>query len=235
MSSRGLSNFRKRLSGRRNGHKEDGKDVPPPPITDPPSSHEIMGSPPSPNSPRRRMGRSESPSQSPHRSNNNSSNNNSTRSSSTSRSGRRGNSVPAVQEGNPDATTTTTSTERGRESRPNVFQRIRERSRSRSRSRGRSAHTTGDHKELLVAVTSCRSDGYYNQKAPGSTSKLPRKAPTNLKLFHELAVGVKDAYAAVGATPRKPTDDDPIEEREGKTVLWDFVGNVDFVSRNTLQ
>lgn len=87
---------------------------------------------------------------------------------------------------------------------------------------------------MLVAVTSCRSDGYYNQKAPGSTSKLPRKAPTNLKLFHELAVGVKDAYAAVGATPRKPTEEEnqnlTHEDLEGRTVLWDFVGNLDFVS-----
>jgi hypothetical protein len=89
---------------------------------------------------------------------------------------------------------------------------------------------------MLVAVTSCRSDGYYNQKAPGSTSKLPRKAPTNLKLFHELAVGVKDAYAAVGATPRKLTEEEEArfkdEEKIGRTVLWDFVGNLDFVSAN---
>lgn len=88
---------------------------------------------------------------------------------------------------------------------------------------------------MLVAVTSCRSDGYYNQKAPGSTFKLPRKAPTNLKLFHELAVGVKDAYAAVGATPRKPTEEERQqasggeEEYQGKLVLWDFIGNLDFV------
>jgi hypothetical protein len=91
---------------------------------------------------------------------------------------------------------------------------------------------------MLVAVTSCRSDGYYNQKAPGSTSKLPRKAPTNLKLFHELAVGVKDAYVAVGATPRKPTDDEKKkmdkEEFDARTVLWDFVANLDFVSRVAL-
>jgi hypothetical protein len=89
---------------------------------------------------------------------------------------------------------------------------------------------------MLVAVTSCRSDGYYNQKAPGSTSKLPRRAPTNLKLFHELAVGVKDAYEAVGATPKAPTDEekkklDP-EEVDAKAVLWDFIGNLDFVSHN---
>jgi hypothetical protein len=87
---------------------------------------------------------------------------------------------------------------------------------------------------MLVAVTSCKSDGYYNQKAPGSTFKLPRKAPTNLKLFHELAVGVKDAYTAVGATPHKPTDEDKKsmtpEGLEGATVLWDFIGNLDFVS-----
>lgn len=110
-----------------------------------------------------------------------------------------------------------------------VLGRLRERSRSRSRSRKESSES---EKEMLVAVTSCRSDGYYNQKAPGSTAKLPRKAPANLKLFHELAVGVKDAYAAVGETPRKP-DDDATQDREweGKRVLWEFIGNLDFVSQ----
>jgi hypothetical protein len=123
----------------------------------------------------------------------------------------------------------------------NIIQRFRERSRSRSRTRAATAasrseggRTVPDHaKELLVAVTSCRSDGYYSQKAPGSISKLPRKAPTNLKLFHELAVGVKDAYAAVGATPRNPTDDEKKKLApdliDSKIVLWDFIGNLDFV------
>ena len=99
-------------------------------------------------------------------------------------------------------------------------------------------------KSTVVTVTSCRSDGYYNQKAPGSTSKLPRKAPTNLKLFHELAVGLKDAFTAVGQTPTKPemvrevTDDNgdtrtitmSDEEFAGRTILWDFMGNIEFVS-----
>jgi hypothetical protein len=146
----------------------------------------------------------------------------------------------------------TTSQNRGRSAGTggggNVLQRLRERSRSRSRTRAStgaagSKDGTGQNaphnvKELLVAVTSCRSDGYYSQKAPGSISKLPRKAPTNLKLFHELAVGVKDAYAAVGATPRNPTDDEKKdlekENVEAKVVLWDFVGNLDFV-RQTIR
>jgi hypothetical protein len=89
-------------------------------------------------------------------------------------------------------------------------------------------------KEMLVAVTSCKSDGYYNEKAPGSSFKIPRKAPANLKLFHELAVGVKDAYVAVGATPKKPTDSDQAklssDEFEARMTLWTFVGNLDFVS-----
>ena len=106
---------------------------------------------------------------------------------------------------------------------------------------------SGRRKSTVVTVTSCRSDGYYNQKAPGSTSKLPRKAPTNLKLFHELAVGLKDACTAVGQTPMKPIMEQEIEdeitgekktivmdENEfiGRTVLWDFMGNIDFVRRN---
>ena len=129
-----------------------------------------------------------------------------------------------------------------RRSRPNVFQRLRDRSRSRSRSRSKNRSKGADEKqikgkEMLVAVTSCRSDGYYNQRAPGSTSKLPRKAPTNLKLFHELAVGVKDAYAAVGAVPRKPTEDDKAKmeasEYEAHMTLWNFIGNLDFVSSDS--
>jgi hypothetical protein len=70
-------------------------------------------------------------------------------------------------------------------------------------------------------------------------------------LFHELAVGVKDAYAAVGATPRNPnlvnhnnngngdeeqrattTNAAPPDEAtlQARTILWDFIGNLDFVS-----
>ena len=112
-----------------------------------------------------------------------------------------------------------------------VLGRLRSRSRSRRTEKHDAAAAAG--KELLVAVTSCRSDGYYNEKAPGSVSKLPRKAPTNLKLFHELAVGVKDAYEAVNATPRRPTEDDQehleADEYQAKLVLWDFIGNLNFV------
>jgi hypothetical protein len=119
-----------------------------------------------------------------------------------------------------------------------VMKRVRSLSRSRS-SRGRASDTDSssdsEHhraQKTIVTVTSCRSDGYYNQKAPGSTSKLPRKAPTNLKLFHELAVGLKDAYAAIGQTPVKPeTLEGEMSEKEfhGRTVLWEFIGNIDFV------
>jgi len=112
--------------------------------------------------------------------------------------------------------------------------RMRSLSRSRSRSKA-----IDDQPNTIVTVTSCRSDGYYNQKAPGSTSKLPRKAPNNLKLFHELAVGLKDAYAAVGQTPTKPnmetdelTGHPTMSEKEfhARSVLWEFIGNIDFVS-----
>lgn len=117
--------------------------------------------------------------------------------------------------------------------------RMRSLSRSRSRSKSASSDKDGERSKTIVTVTSCRSDGYYNQKAPGSTSKLPRKAPTNLKLFHELAVGIKDAYAAVGQTPIKPnleTDEQTghptMSEKEfhARSVLWEFIGNIDFVS-----
>ena len=115
--------------------------------------------------------------------------------------------------------------------------RMRSLSRSRSRSNSRRGKEVGSNQgETIVTVTSCRSDGYYNQKAPGSTTKLPRKAPSNLKLFHELAVGLKDAYAAVGQTPVKPLtieeggESMPEDEFHARTVLWEFIGNIDFVS-----
>jgi len=57
--------------------------------------------------------------------------------------------------------------------------------------------------ELIVTVTSCRSDAYHEGRACG-TSRLPRRAPSALKTFHELAVGVKDAYEAGGCTVSKP-------------------------------
>lgn len=132
-----------------------------------------------------------------------------------------------------------------------VMKRVRSLSRSRS-NRGNGSDTdsssdSGHHRssqKTIVTVTSCRSDGYYNQKAPGSTSKLPRKAPTNLKLFHELAVGLKDAYAAIGQTPIKPEKENEEngekiimsdKEFHGRTVLWEFIGNIDFVRNNKTQ
>jgi hypothetical protein len=119
-----------------------------------------------------------------------------------------------------------------------IVRRIRSLSRSRASSRSISSNSENPHdiRRSIVTVTSCRSDGYYNQKAPGSTSKLPRKAPTNLKLFHELAVGIKDAYAAEGKTPTKPVlENEETGERlteadfQTKSVLWEFLGNIDFV------
>lgn len=129
-------------------------------------------------------------------------------------------------------------TSRGSRMAEGVLKRVRSLSRSRSLRGNASDTDSGSDSErqraqkTIVTVTSCRSDGYYNQKAPGSTSKLPRKAPTNLKLFHELAVGLKDAYAAVGQTPVKPeTLEGEMSEKEfhGRTVLWEFIGNIDFV------
>lgn len=89
-----------------------------------------------------------------------------------------------------------------------------------------------DKRPTIVAVTSCRSDAYYHQKAPGSASKLPTKAPSALKLFHELATGVKDAYDAVGAMPVRPEmgDDGKFKASENEVILWEFMGNLDFVS-----
>mmetsp|Transcript_23505 Transcript_23505/g.26769 ORF Transcript_23505/g.26769 Transcript_23505/m.26769 type:complete len:311 (+) Transcript_23505:484-1416(+) len=114
-----------------------------------------------------------------------------------------------------------------------VLERIH-RSVSRSRSRRRRSMKDGGevvHKPILVAVTSCRSDAYYNQKAPGSTSKLPGKAPSNLKLFHELAVGIKDAYTAVGEMPKRLDESQEINtlDTKGRAILRNFFENIDFL------
>lgn len=136
-----------------------------------------------------------------------------------------------------------------------ILRRTFSRSRSRSRSRhiqdeddassvssssssqsSYSSSSKGSGKQMLVAVTSCRSDAYYAQKAPGAISMLPRKAPSALKVFHELAVGMKDAYEAVGATPVKISETSAEWmsmsklEQEGRIVLLEFIGNVNFVS-----
>jgi hypothetical protein len=133
-----------------------------------------------------------------------------------------------------------------------TFSRSRSRSRSRnieddddassvsssssSHSSASSSSSKGAGKQMLVAVTSCRSDAYYAQKAPGAISMLPRKAPSALKTFHELAVGMKDAYEAVGAMPVKIPEKSAEwmnmskMEQEGRSVLLEFMGNVNFVS-----
>jgi hypothetical protein len=145
---------------------------------------------------------------------------------------------PKQQQPNDDDDGSTISSKSGTRKRTEGFvKRMRSLSRSRSRSVSRRQPKEEARQEQIVTVTSCRSDGYYNQKAPGSTSKLPRKAPSNLKLFHELAVGIKDAYAAVGQTPVKPLEEEiedgpaqSTQEYYGRAVLWEFIGNIDFVS-----
>jgi hypothetical protein len=144
---------------------------------------------------------------------------------------------PPSDNDNDDNASTNTSKSGTRKRAEGFVKRMRSLSRSRSvSSRNRQPKETAARQEQIVTVTSCRSDGYYNQKAPGSTSKLPRKAPSNLKLFHELAVGIKDAYAAVGQTPVKPLEEteggpaQSTQEYYGRAVLWEFIGNIDFVS-----
>ena len=151
--------------------------------------------------------------------------------------------VPARKQERRRARSDDLATDNGSKSKPKrrgdgLVSRMRSLSRSRSRSRSQKLEDDdADRPQTIVTVTSCRSDGYYNEKAPGSTSKLPRKAPTNLKLFHELAVGVKDAFAAVGQTPSKPVavneeTGEKMDEQEfyARSVLWEFIGNIDFVS-----
>ena len=147
---------------------------------------------------------------------------------------------PVMSAGSEDTPVKSNRSERSPPSQPHgrgrgLVEKIRSASRSRSRSRSRKEmESHEDNKSILIAVTSCRSDAYHNQKAPGSTSKLPRKAPSNLKLFHELAVGLKDAYTAAGETPTRPNPEEwskymSPNEIAARTVLWEFVGNLDFL------
>lgn len=110
---------------------------------------------------------------------------------------------------------------------PNFFRSL---SRSLSRSRGSSGgynELEDDDREIIITVTSCRSDAYHENRAPGSTVKLPRRAPSALKTFHELALAVKDAYLAVGMVPTKP--DDGTTKGSNERILYDFFGNLDFL------
>ena len=106
---------------------------------------------------------------------------------------------------------------------------------SRRLSRGSNASNNNGEEPTIVAVTSCRSDAYYHQKAPGSASKLPQKAPSALKLFHELATGVKDAFEAVGKTPARPPvgEDGKYKASDNEVILWEFMGHLDLVSNFT--
>ncbi|GKY97404.1 hypothetical protein MPSEU_000698900 [Mayamaea pseudoterrestris] len=198
-----LGSLRKRLSGRKNQSEEDDA------FPDQ-GSKELSDDP---GSPKRRSASSSR-----------------RKRDSDSPSGRRRSQSLANRDGEGDSQPASPEKGAGGRGRTNIIQRLRERSRSRSRSK---TIKKEERREILVAVTSCRSDGYYNQKAPGSTAKLPRKAPTNLKLFHELAVGVKDAYAAVGATPKRPSEDEAEklgrEDYEGRMVLAEFISNMDFL------
>jgi hypothetical protein len=44
----------------------------------------------------------------------------------------------------------------------------------------------------------------HNQRALGAMSKLPRCAPSILKTFHELAIGIKDTFEEGGGVILRP-------------------------------
>ncbi len=159
--------------------------------------------------------------------------------------GRRANDGPHPEDEDGSSVSSSSSSSNSSNSnakRMGLLARVRSRSRSSSssRSRGSSTDVQERPRQVVVAVTSCRSDAYHHPKG-GSRSVLPRNAPPVLKLFHELAVGVQDAYAAVGATPTKPepsAEGDTRQsqvEAEGKNVLWEFMEHLDFVSNTLLQ
>ena len=100
---------------------------------------------------------------------------------------------------------------------------------SNSESGGSLSNSMSGGMERIITVTSCRSDAYHDQRAPGSTSKLPRRAPSALKTFHELAVGVKDAYEAGGCMPIKP----PPKKGSGSSVPTSIGGDSSNSSSDT--
>ncbi|KAL7504615.1 hypothetical protein ACHAXN_002449 [Cyclotella atomus] len=156
-------------------------------------------------------------------------------------------------------TPTPQAQERGRSaSKPSSFLRSLSRSLSRSRSSTNGYSTLDDEsgeghttpQDLIITVTSCRSDAYHENRV--TTTKLPRRAPSALKTFHELAVAVKDAYVAGGCVPTKPVSSAPSttatantaaegggansvagssnnNNNEAQRILYDFFGNLDFL------
>lgn len=169
-------------------------------------------------------------------------NNRQNKADSTQQRGRTANNSPHPEDEDGSSVSSSSTNISTTGKRLGLLARVRSRSRSSSssRSRGSSTDVQERPRQVVVAVTSCRSDAYHNPKG-GSRSVLPRNAPPVLKLFHELAVGVQDAYAAMGATPTKPELSDtsglhstvaelsPLEA-EGKKVLWEFMEHLDFVS-----
>jgi len=106
---------------------------------------------------------------------------------------------------------------------------------------------------LLVFVTSVRSDQY-----PDLTHQLPKSAPNALKVFHELATAWKDAHIVMQVMPQRPPPissstsnnatnhslsnrqqqqqqqqqhalDSSIQMRENALVLFEFMRNLEYL------
>ena len=127
------------------------------------------------------------------------------------------NDDPNTATDNPTVTAPPQAPERGRSAKPSLLRSL-SRSLSRSRSSTNNSGYTSlsdpndvtstllpsnNHKQdIIITVTSARSDAYHENRM--NTVKLPRKAPSALKTFHELALAVKDAFLAGGCMPVKP-------------------------------
>jgi len=77
----------------------------------------------------------------------------------------------------------------------------------------------GKNKPIIVAVTSCKCSSYNKHKPLSKViEQLPSKAPSVLKTFHELAIGVIDAYEASG-----------LDYQSSGGVVAEFMTNVNFL------
>ena len=100
-----------------------------------------------------------------------------------------------------------------------------------SNSNNNNGSKSNRNKPIIVAVTSCKSASYNKHKPLSKViEQLPNKAPSVLKMFHELAIGVIDAYEASGIMNMGNNCQNSGGDGGG-SIVGEFLSNVNFVSR----
>eukprot|EP00548_Thalassiothrix_antarctica_P014747 CAMPEP_0194179596 /NCGR_PEP_ID=MMETSP0154-20130528/13025_1 /TAXON_ID=1049557 /ORGANISM="Thalassiothrix antarctica, Strain L6-D1" /LENGTH=419 /DNA_ID=CAMNT_0038894999 /DNA_START=400 /DNA_END=1659 /DNA_ORIENTATION=- len=85
------------------------------------------------------------------------------------------------------------------------------------------------YKPVLVAVTSCNSDLYHNQNTTEMRSKLQTRFSNELISFYELAVGMKDAYAAFKQISTDESKKNNVSDSVSRAILSKFMENIDYL------